>query len=256
MILSCPECKTRFVVPDEAIGPNGRTVRCSECGATWFVANDPDILELEDNKTPEISKHHYDPHSDDYDHEDVPQVDPVIEDPLSHGNYTEPQNGPAIHTVLRDQTERKRVRKKLFGVGLIWIITLAIISTFLIAAYVFRAQIIEKFPGANRIYNSLGIEASASGLKFYDVEGKFGENDGNPVLFVTGKIENYDNRPRPVGMIQITFKNASDEAVGEWAIEPPQPTLPAGESLEFSAQYPDPPVDAVGLTASFLDENS
>jgi predicted Zn finger-like uncharacterized protein len=44
MIISCPACSTRYVVPDEAIGIDGRTVRCAKCKHNWYQ-DGPELAE-------------------------------------------------------------------------------------------------------------------------------------------------------------------------------------------------------------------
>lgn len=44
MIIACPACSTRYVVPDSAIGAEGRTVRCAKCRHSWFQEG-PDLAD-------------------------------------------------------------------------------------------------------------------------------------------------------------------------------------------------------------------
>jgi predicted Zn finger-like uncharacterized protein len=49
MILTCPQCATRYHVDPEALGALGRTVRCASCGRRWSVkppADTPQVVEF------------------------------------------------------------------------------------------------------------------------------------------------------------------------------------------------------------------
>ncbi|MFM5949999.1 MAG: zinc-ribbon domain-containing protein [Novosphingobium sp.] len=51
MIIACPACNTRYVVPDQAIGVDGRTVRCAKCRHSWF--QEGPVLDLAEPAPPE-----------------------------------------------------------------------------------------------------------------------------------------------------------------------------------------------------------
>lgn len=46
MILQCPSCAARFIVPPQAIGPGGRRVRCARCLNTWHAELGPGAHEV------------------------------------------------------------------------------------------------------------------------------------------------------------------------------------------------------------------
>ncbi len=46
MILQCPSCAARFIVPPQAIGPGGRRVRCARCLNTWHAELGPGSHEV------------------------------------------------------------------------------------------------------------------------------------------------------------------------------------------------------------------
>ncbi|MEI7669680.1 MAG: zinc-ribbon domain-containing protein, partial [Pseudomonadota bacterium] len=36
MIITCPECNTRYTVPENAFGDTGRDFRCTNCDYNWY----------------------------------------------------------------------------------------------------------------------------------------------------------------------------------------------------------------------------
>jgi len=250
MILTCPECATRFKINPDAIGANGRTVRCSQCSSTWFVAAEPDVMDLQDNEdnvlTPVASAV---ASAAPIDIDTAPKLDNAPLDKPGH-------ESSSAHNDMRDKADQKKARRRLFSVGMIWVTVLALLILAILAAYFFRAKIVAKFPAAAPIYQSFGIEANASGLDIIDIEFSNGEQDGTPTLFVNGKVKNFDGRTRDVALIKLSFKNADGEELSSWVVQPSRLTLARGEMLEFSTQYPNPPVDAKSLSSSFVDEVS
>lgn len=42
MKITCPDCSTSYEIKPEALGAEGRSVKCAKCGNRWFVAPKPD----------------------------------------------------------------------------------------------------------------------------------------------------------------------------------------------------------------------
>ncbi len=75
MIITCPDCATRYDVDDERFSPSGRSVRCSACGESWFVPA-PELLDVEPlDKTPPRRRAAEDDRAERGDHRDRERAD-------------------------------------------------------------------------------------------------------------------------------------------------------------------------------------
>ncbi len=273
MKLTCPDCSTQFSIDEDVIGPNGRTVRCSRCSGTWFVASDPDVMDLRDRVADQQAKDDftqgYMETPGETPHPQIRQkakLDSSVVGPAALAKAelniktreqrvaSEFTAAEAPHAQIRDKRERKKVRRRLAGVAMIWGVTLMVIAVAVIMLYVLRAQITEKFPGSLKVYQVFGIALPLEGFEIYAVETRYGDDNGIQTLFVEGKIKNVDVVARDLPLLRLSFKNAAGDVLASWVVEPDQENLKSEGIAMFSTQYPNPPSEAAHLATSFVDE--
>ena len=281
MKLTCPDCATQFSIDDDVIGHNGRTVRCSQCLGTWFVASDPDVIDLREQVSAQQAQDNF---TDGYverpqDRSPPPQIrqkavldssvvgaatlaNTELEARASSQKRSPVQNmveefdvSNAPHAQIRDNRERKKVRRRLAGVAMIWGVTLLILAAAVMMLYLMRAQITEKFSVTIKMYQAFGISIPMAGLEIYGVETHYGDDNGVQTLFVDGKIKNVDRISRDVPLLRLSLKNAEGVVLTSWVVEPSQAVLQSEGILKFSSQLPNPPTEAEDLATNFVDES-
>jgi predicted Zn finger-like uncharacterized protein len=231
MILECPACRTRYTVPDDAVGVNGRAVRCAKCGHSWHqwpAGHEPEALpsgQLSEPPEPEVS---------------APPPDPdVSDDPADTGFFGD----------YEDDTPRRR------NPALRWTIIAAVIGVLLLAGIAAL-----QFVGLDRVRTQLGLtERGSSAALLLEVPRKPERRalaSGNELFALTGRIVNPTRERQHVPDIQAELQDAQGRVVYNWIITPPSRTLAPGATAQFDAAVYDVPKGARELKLSFVGEPS
>ena len=261
MILTCPECATRYLTKDNSIGPNGRTVRWSNCETTWFVAADLDELALKDNQTETITAASAagrqslaiptapPPAANET---SKPKSSHVVSDNSVETNNTD-ETVKGAHVDIRDRADDQRRRRRLRTVGLIWLIPLLILCMAGGFAYVMRQDIVRKMPATATLYKQLGIEVTLSGLSLEAPMSRTTLIENKTVLVVNGAVRNISRTAQEVPLIEFSLHDKSGAELTSWFVETSAKTLEKDGRVTYTSEYPNPPLDAVTMKYKFED---
>ncbi|TCP35753.1 zinc-ribbon domain-containing protein [Sphingomonas sp. BK235] len=272
MIIECPECRARYLVPDGTVGATGRTVRCANCRHSWFQEpRDEPLPELDESPpadAAEAPRDRPDARAADaapavVEPDPVPAparaveqradpVTPAAPPPLVAPAPAEPEMAvaaPGYDAFAHRppfRPERNLVRMRTIASLAAGLLMLAAVAVILWTTAPGLAQQV-----------GLAIGPAELPLRIVDhpIERRKMAN-GSELFAVSGQITNPSPSRQRVPDIRADLRDAQGKIVFSWTITPQQRTLLPNGALDFNSAQVDVPASSKRLDLSFVGEES
>ena len=253
MIIACPACATRYVVPDSAVGPEGRTVRCAKCRHSWFQEArelELDVVAEAAEAAPPQPRPAPEPEPPRFVSPSPPPAEPERAPPLGVepapppayeappvGFGAEPEDRASQFEAAPPFRRRRNPLRLWTWAAAIF----ALLAAALIAAVSYWG-LPEWVPVAHPTFALAQPELQ---LDFpADQQERRQLPNGTEYFGASGSITNVGAEAQSVPPILIVLRDARDRIVYSWEVQPPKRSLAPGESVSVNEAVTDVPRSA------------
>ena len=211
MILTCPNCSSRYHVDAAAFQQKARKVRCANCGHRWKAQ--PPV--------------------------DEPQsADLQLESPAVEKSKEQVQ-AAAASPVRRPAAATREKMRSSKPVG--WMLSVGVVVLLLVSAIIGRNGIVGKFPATAAVYQSVGLSIDQDfGLEFKDVTLDWQREGGAFVLVVEGEIVNLSEADQVIPPVRMAILDSDGRELQHEYFQLDENELGAGNRINFTGRLVDP----------------
>lgn len=247
MILTCPECASRYFVDDSKVGSAGRVVRCASCGHRWTARNE-EPTDLFDE--PSAAAMAGDP------------AMAALDAASTTGAASEPEPEPPVSAlpgeelpkVFRARADAERRLREATTTGVVWAGMAAAMASMVVGALIFRIDMVRLWPATAGAYASVGLPVNTVGLVIENIKAEPSLEDGHAAVTITGVMRNITDHAVIAPPLRVELRNAKDKRVAGRIAAAADPKIPPSEIRHFAITILDPPRTAKDLVIDFAVE--
>lgn len=211
MILSCPECHTRFAIDAQALRPDGRKVKCGKCEHVWFEEAPPPA-----------------------------DSEPISVTPL------EPEEQSRIPTPNLPALTRADQKRTA---GAAWVLVCFLLAVIAALGWFGRESIARAWPPAETLYAVMGISAFPPPGDGFSIDMQVKRVDER--LELVGEIINTTDEIRDLPPLYAVLQDANGASLRHWQLSVDAPVLGPGEKVPFTTEIASIPDGTANVSVLF-----
>lgn len=282
MIITCPNCSSRFRLNADLLGDAGRNVKCAKCSHGWFA--DPSALAEEPAPAaarpapkaaapappppappPPAPPPPAPPPPAPPPPAPPPPAPPIPEkedeqapadDEAPPGQEEEDDSAPppipTEEEIAQFQARPEPKPSTLKWWGLLFVVIVLIV----VGLFFYSRDIVAMYPPSNKLFTMLGMGGNVlgSGLQIPDYKIETRADGKDRLVVIKGQVKNTTEHVIDVPLLRGSVKDSKGIELYVWWFKTKEPRVLGGEAVAYETDIRNPPRGGVNVSVTFTND--